>query len=231
MAADAKRTADKHRKRRNLIIVLVVVTLLAGVSWVLTEHADWIGSLFAPRNKKPGQTVMYSDELRSYVFYPSDYSLDPTTNEEYMNNTVRMMWYKDGPMEVGYGFDDAGQWEGYNDAVLFFVKYFQTVLKGDAETYNTFFTEKYLKDKNNTIYDRFAPQMVHDIHIEQLSEEVQNNGTTIWVFNVRYQIYRNDGTFRNDLPPDKGSRPLYFTLIGDSSGSVLIDSISRNKSG
>ena len=81
MAEDVKRTADKHRKRRILIIVLVAVTLFSGLSWVLTEHADWIGSLFAPRSKKAGQSVMYSDELHSYVFYPTYYSLDPAANE------------------------------------------------------------------------------------------------------------------------------------------------------
>lgn len=231
MAVNADRAAEKHRKRRILIIVLVAVTLLSGLSWVLTEHADWIGSLFAPRSKKAGQSVMYSDELHSYVFYPTDYSLDPAANEDYMNNTVRLMWYKDGPMEVGYAFDDASLWEGYNDAVLFFVRYFQTVLKGDAETYNTFFTERYLNNKNSVIYDRFAPQMVHNIHISQLSESTDNSGTTTWTFSVDYEIFRNDGTFRNDLPPDGGSRALYFTLIGDSSGKVLIDSISRSKPG
>jgi len=231
MAANGDRSAVKSRKRTILIIVLSAVTLLSLVSWVLTEHSDWVGRLFAGKPKKPGQSVMYSDELRSYVFYPTDYNLDPMANEDYVNGTVRLMWYKDGPMEVGYPFDDASQWEGYNDAVLFFVKYFQTVLKGDAETYNTFFTEKYLRNKNNTVYDRFAPQMIHNIHINQLSESTDSGGVTTWTFNVDYEIFRNDGTFRNDLPPDGGSRTLLFTLIGDASGKVLIDSIDSYRAG
>ncbi len=73
---------------------------------------------------------------------------------------------------------------------------------------------------------RFAPQMIYDIHIDQLSESTDSAGVTTWTFEVGYKIYRNDGTFRNDIPSD-GSRPLIFTLIGDARGNVLIDSIER----
>ena len=227
MAVNADRAAEKHRKRRILIIVLVAVTLLSGLSWVLTEHADWVGRLFAGKKQKTSSSVMYSDEIRSYAFYKTDYNLDPTKDEEYMNNKVRFLWYKDGPLEVGNPFDDISLWEGYNDAVLFFVRYFQTVLAGDVETYNTYFTERYLRDVGEHL--RFAPQMVYDICVDQLSENTDSAGVTTWTFEVGYKIYRNDGTFRNDISSD-GSRPLIFTLIGDAHGHVLIDSIERYRS-
>ena len=227
MAAELDRAAEKHRKRRILIIVLVVVTVLGAVSWVLTEHPDWVTGLFKGKNKKSSSGVMYSDELRSYAFYKTDYNLDPTKDEEYMNNKIRYLWYKDGPLEVGNPFDELSLWEGYNDAVLFFVRYFQTVLAGDVDTYNSYFTEHYISENGEHL--RFAPQMVYDIHVTQLSESTDGTGSTEWTFSVEYKIHRNDGTFRNDIPSD-GSRSLIFTLVGDARGNVLIDSIERYRS-
>ncbi len=213
---------DKKKKKRILIVVLIVVTLLAGVSYVMTLKPDLIAGLFSRKKAAhSGPTSMYSDELRSYVFYPSDYSLDPTKDEEYMG-LDRQLWYHAGGVGVGGPLEDDGSWNGYNDAVRFFTKYFRTVIAGDAGTYNTFFTDRYFRDADP--YVRFAPQMLYDIHVYELSETTGQDGTTTWTFQVEYRIHRNDGTFRNDMDSD-GVRPLLFVLYGDAEGNVKIDSI------
>ena len=213
---------DKKKKKRILIIVLLAVTALALVSWIMTEHADWVSGLFSGlRKKNAGVTSMYSDEIRSYVFYPTDYSLDPTKDEEYMG-LDRQLWYHDGGVGIGNPLDDPESWNGYNNAVSFFARYFRTVIAGDHGTYLGFFTDRYIRDNGEPI--RFAPQMLYDIHIYQLTETSNSDGTSEWTFNVEYKIHRNDGTFRNDIPSD-GARPLLFTLKGDAEGNVLIDSI------
>ena len=234
MAEDLNRDrAYKKKKKRILIIVLAIVTLLGAVSYVFTYHGEDVAAFFRSFKKgKNGAHSDYSDELHSYAFFKTDYNLDPTKDETYMKNKTRFLWYQDGAVRVGNPFDDMNLWAEYNDAVRFFVKYFQTILAGDAETYNTFFTERYFRD--NKEQERFAPQMIYDIVVEQLSETTGNDGTTEWIFKVSYNIHRNDGSFRNDIPPVdglevSGSRPLYFRLIGDASGQVLIDEISRNK--
>ena len=66
--------------------------------------------------------------------------------------------------------------------------------------------------------------MLYDIRVTELSES-ENGSSTVWMFDVEYSIYRNDGTFRNDLPPDGGSKKLLFTLVGDAKGDVKIDAI------
>ena len=212
--------AAKKKKKKRLIIVLCAVTLLAAVSWVLTTFPD----LFAGRKTNSGVTTMYSDRNISYIFYDSDYDLDPFADETYMQYD-RLVHYTNGAVSVGLTEAEAVD---YNDAVRFFVKYFETAVAGDAETYNTFFTEKYYRD--NKPYDRFAPQMIYDIWVEQLSENVRSDGTTVWTFNVAYKIYRNDGTFRNDIPSD-GSKTLLFTLVGNGAGNVKIDAIDYYRRG
>ena len=212
----------KKKKKRRLIIVLVVVTLLAALSWVLTAFPD----LFAGKKKDPSVGTMYSDRNISYLFYESDYELDPTEDEEYMG-LDRQLWYKNGNLAVGGELEESA-WVDYNDAVAFFARYFRTAIAGDAETYNTFFTDRYYRDAKP--YERFAPQMIYDIHVEQLSETVNSDGSTVWMFNVEYKIHRNDGTFRNDIPSD-GSKKLLFTLIGGASGEVKIDAIDYYRRG
>ena len=114
----------------------------------------------------------------------------------------------------------------YNEAVRFFVEYFETVIAGDVDTYNSYFSDEYYKIYEP--YSLFAPQMIYDIEVEQLSEKINSDGTTDWTFNVKYKIYKNDGTFRNDIPSD-ASKTLYYELSADKNGNVLIDYITYYK--
>ena len=176
MTEKEKRPAmDKKKKKRILLIVLAVVTLLAGVSYLMTEKPAFFADLFARKKSVySGPTSMYSDELRSYVFYPTNYNLDPTEDEEYMG-LDRQLWVHSGGVGVG-GSLDGESWIGFNDAAVFFAEYFKTVIAGDADTYNGFFTDRYYRDADP--YVRFAPQMLYDIHVYQLSETANSDGST-----------------------------------------------------
>ncbi len=213
---DAKQ--QKQQKKKKMLIGILVVTLLGAVSAILLANPQ----IFEVRHKSDKPTSMYSDKLYSYVFYPTDYDLDPTQDERYMQYD-RYVYYKLGNVSQAIL---EGEEDDYGPAVRFFTEYFQTVIAGDTETYNTYFTDNYYKD--NTPYDKFAPQMLYDIEVEQLSETTHDNGTTDWAFNVTYKIHRNDGTFRNDLDSDS-SKTLYFELIGTPDGTVKIDYITYYK--
>ena len=211
---------QKKKNRIRMLIGIGIVTLLAAVSYVLTSYPE----LFERKPDNTSPTSMYSDKLYSYIFYPTDYNLDVTKDEWYMQ-LDRYLHYKKGAVsEVVLPEEIAG----YSDAVRFFQTYFDTVIAGDAETYNTFFTEEYYK--NVDPYDRFAPQMLYDIEVEELSETNNDDGTTDWTFNVVYKIHRNDGTFRNDLDSDS-SKKLFFELHGDRDGTVRINEITYYKRG
>ncbi len=208
---------DKKKKKKRMLIGLLIIMVLAVISYILLENPQ----IFEGK-KDSSPTSMYSDKLYSYVFYPSDYDLDVTADETYMGYD-RLIHYKSGNVTIDVSEEDAAD---YNHAVAFFVEYFETVIAGDAETYNAYFTDQYYKSADP--YSRFAPQMLYDILIEQLSENTTDDGTTVWGFNVSYKIHRNDGSFRNDLPSD-ASKKLYFELVGDKSGNVLINRITYYK--
>lgn len=210
----AEEKAAKQAKKKKMIIGIAVVALLGGVSWVLLENPQ----IFEPKNENK-VTSMYSDELKSYIFYPTDYNLDVTADETYMG-LDRYVYYKNGGET--FAVTD-GNYAQYGKAVAFFGDYFETVIAGDTETYNTYFTDHYYE--SNEPYIQFAPQMLYDILIEQLSETQNQDGTVIYTFNVSYKIHRNDGTFRNDIDSN-ASKTLYYELIEDATGTVKIDRIT-----
>lgn len=209
---------EKKRKKRNMLIGIIVVSLLGVVSMILLANPQ----LFEIKHDSNKVTSMYSDKLYSYNFYPTDYDLDPTKDERYMQYD-RYVYYKNGAVSQAVL---EGEEDDYGRAVRFFIDYFDTVIAGDTDTYNTYFTDRYYED--NEPHVRFAPQMLYDIEVEQLSEETHDDGTSKWAFNVTYKIHRNDGTFRNDLDSDS-SKTLYFELLGYADGTVKIDYITYYK--
>lgn len=206
--------AAKQAKKKKMIIGIAAVTLLGAVSWALLENPQ----LFEPEEETKA-TSMYSDEIKSYIFYPSNYTLDVTTDETYMG-LDRYVYYKNGGETIAVTDENYAQ---YGKAVEFFGSYFETIIAGDTETYNTYFTDHYYE--SNEPYTLFAPQMLYDILIEQLSQTENPDGTVLYTFNVSYKIHRNDGTFRNDIDSD-ASKTLYFELIGDANGTIKIDRIT-----
>lgn len=209
---------QKNKKRKNLLIAIAVITVLAAAGYVMTFHPE----LFEKKEEKKTVTSMYSDKIVSYSFYPSDYELDVTTVPEYMQ-LDRGVHYTDGNYTILVLDEEVGD---YNKAVQFFVEYFKTIEKGDVDTYNTYFTDAYYETVEP--YESFAPQMIYNINVQQLSETFGEDGTTTWTFNVSYMIYRNDGTFRNDIGSD-AAKKLYYQLISDRDGNVKVNYITYYK--
>ncbi len=218
-APDNNTVVDKKSKKKKMLCAIAVTVALAIVSVCLLEYQS-IANFFASLGDK-GPTSMYSDRLNSYNFYPTDYDLDVTAFPEYMEMD-RSLYYSIGGETIAVDKTSADR---YNPAVAFFLTYFDTAIAGDAETYNTFFTDKYYKTAKP--YEQFAPQMIYDMNVEQLSQTDNADGTTTYAFNVWYKIYRNDGTFRNDIPSN-ASKTLYFEVIAGRDG-VKIDRITYYK--
>lgn len=213
--ADVGKEEIRKRNKRRVIVGFVVMCGLGLVSAVCLQNPQW----FDVQHETNAHTSMYSDRIVSYSFYPTDYDLDVTADEEYMG-LDRYVHYKTG--SETFTITD-GNYSAYNGAVVFFGQYFETVIAGDADTYNTYFSDLYYE--TNAPHERFAPQMLYDIQIEMLSQDPQNDGSTLYAFDVAYKIHRNDGTFRNDIDSD-ASKKLYFELYEDKDGTVKIDRIT-----
>ena len=202
---------EKKRKKVRMLICIGIVTVLGIVSYMLLQHPD----LFLPKTPS-SPTSMYSDKLLSYNFYPTDYELDVTANEYYMG-LDRYIHVQRGAENFAITDGDYAAW---GEPLVFFDTYFKAAIAGDADAYNALFTSNYYK--NNEPYERFAPQMIYGICVEQLSVTESAAGDS-YIFNVTYAIYRNDGTFRNDIDSN-AFKTLIFYLVPD--GDMLkIDAI------
>lgn len=209
-----KSNISLQKKREKTAIVFIIVVLTVGI--ISGALLGIIGYLENRSDKEKDPTNRYSNELHSYIFYKPNYGLDVTTVKEYME-LDRLLYYKDGAEE--YGLD--GDFEKFGDAVVFFKEYFDTIIAGDWEKHNEMFTEHYYE--SNEPRNQFAPQMIYDMHITKLWQK-NDGGAERYAFNVSYRIYRNDGTFRNDI--DSGAaKTLYFELV-EEGGEIKIDRIT-----
>ena len=200
-----------QQKKKRMLLWIAVIALLGAVSWVLLQNPD----LFTPK-KKAGATSMYSDRLLSFSFYPTDYDLDVTADETYMS--------LDRSIHIQRGAENFavtdGDYASHGEAVEFFARYFETAVAGDADAYNSLFTDAYYKSADP--YEKFAPQMIYGITLEQLKVTEGKDGDS-YIYNVTYAIHRNDGTFRNDIDSD-AYKTLIFYLVPDGD-ELKIDAI------
>lgn len=206
---EVKQPVTKARKKRSLII-LTAVLLVGILSIVCLQYSDAIGNFLVGLFFKAPEV-----ELPEYHFYDSNYTEANLQNYEQRDRAV---YYRDGSEKIALT-EESLVTAGRPGA--FFLSYFETLVRGDYETYNTYFTDAYYEESEPFVY--FARQLIYDIEVEILSAE-ENGRSTIYTFEVNYKFYLNNGTFRRDVGSD-GSRPQIFTLIEASDGTVLIDQI------
>jgi len=199
-----------RRKKIRMILWIAGIALLGLLSYILLMHPE----LFTVKKNKV--TSMYSDRLLSYSFYEADYELDITKDERYMG-LDRYIHVQLG--NENFAITD-GNYAPYGEAVEFFAKYFETVIAGDAEAYNSLFTDAYYQYVQP--YERFTPQMIYGIKLQELSA-VREDAGDWYVYNVTYAIHRNNGTFRNDMGSD-AFKTLIFTLV-EENGELKINAI------
>ncbi|MBE6560772.1 MAG: hypothetical protein E7662_06575 [Ruminococcaceae bacterium] len=204
-------SADVKKKKIRILIGIGVMAVLGILSYILLQHPD----LFLPE-KESGPSSMYSDKLLSYSFYPTDYDLDVSADEYYMG-LDRYIHIQRGAENFAVTDGDYAAW---GKPIEFFARYFGAAIAGDAEAYNALFTDAYYK--SHEPYERFAPQMIYGIKLEEMSATESAAGDS-YVYNVTYAIYRNDGSFRNDIDSN-AFKTLIFYLVPDGN-SLKIDAI------
>lgn len=195
-------------KKRILIIgaaVLATLIVLFGVLWLV----DWLA------NRNAGVPD------GTYEFYPP-YNGDIMENEEYLALN-RMVDYCDDPL--GYGLKQSitdENIEEFDATVLFLRDYLQTVIAGDAETYNSYFNHTYFED--NEPQNAFYQQMLYNMVIYYESTEKQDGGDTLTTYRLEYMIYKNNGSFHRDVGSD-AILPRHVTLRIGADGTISIERI------
>ncbi len=209
----AKRSASAgKRKKVTLVIWIGVIILFAVASLILLKNP----ALF---DKEAGEQKVTGSNGFYDFFYEADYTLaleDYEAYPEYLE-LDRYLYYKNGNETVGV-IDKTR--DSFGKEVLFFEKYFEAIINGDCEEYNSLFTEKYFATHEKM--GEFTPQMVYGMEIEEVYEN-ETNGVLTFGFDVNYKIFRNNGTFRDDIYSD-ATRTQYIEVT-DSEGDFKISAL------
>ncbi len=206
-----------NKQKRGIIIAFIamlsVIVITYAVIPAVSKLADYIES------QKEEYKSDYMDDIKSLSFHPANYNENIFEDEEYMSLNRDLSYTKGGDT---YLITD-GDYSGYDVTVGFFAEYFDSVINGEYETYDEYFTEEYFEECSNK--ERFTPQKLYDINVK-LRESVDKDGVTVYVYYVKYKIFENNGTFRNDMESDC-ERVLVYELYADKNDNVLINYIGR----
>ena len=212
-----KDKTENNGKKRLLKIAMIILAVFAVL--VLFDFALEKGLFDRPQQDDTGTR-------EPIFFFNPDYDFDIFTDEAYLDLDRSLHFSDDGGTSTAILTDD-NSYNSVHRTARFFKEYFDSVIMGDYEKYNSLFTDEYLK--KNGAKDRFTMQMIYNMEAVLLRSEDHDDGTTLYEFEVRYAIRRNNGTFRDDL--DSGvTRPQLYVIREDpDTGSLLIAAISDIK--
>lgn len=208
-----------NKQKRGIIIAFAAMLAVVVVAYVIVPGIAKLAEYIESRNDD-GYKSDYMDDIKSLSFYPADYNENIFEDEEYMGLN-RYLSYTKGSDTYTITDDDYSR---YDITVGFFAEYFDSVINGEYETYNNYFTEEYFEENSNKT--RFTPQKLYDINVKFKSTSTVD-GTTSYIYYVTYKIFENNGTFRNDIESDS-ERMLVYELYVYDDDTVLINYIGRN---
>ncbi len=215
------KTSEKrpiNKQKRGIIIAFIAMLAVVLITYVIIPG---IGKLaeYIESQKDDGFKSDYMDDIKSLSFHPADYNENIFEDEEYMSLN-RYLSYTKGSDTYTITNDD---YSPYDVTVGFFAEYFESVINGEYETYDKYFTEEYFEDNSNK--ERFTPQKLYDINVKYKSS-TPIQGATSYIYYVTYKIFENNGTFRNDIESDS-ERLLVYELHLYEDGNIFINYIGR----
>lgn len=214
-----KSTPESNKTKKRLIIVIIAVLALM-IALLLVSFGIDMYYKKQPKYDMTEQTV-------DFDFAVPDYNKNIFEDERYIALTENgFIYYKDESTGVTLGIE-RNTASSHGSDVELMVEYVYSIINGDAEKYNSFFSDNYYE--NNKKRDKFTMQMLYNVYISKISyEEVSDNeGAYLqYQFSLEYNILDNDGTFRKDI--GTGTRKQYFTL-SSKNGVLKIEGISAPK--
>lgn len=116
----------------------------------------------------------------------------------------------------------------------FFKAYFTALQNGDAKSLNSLYSEVYFR--NHKPFTAFSKQYLYDVTVSYFdeatiekadSEEDQKYiGRKLVYFEVTYSIYKNDGSFRQDIVDEMAITQIFTLLLDKNDANPKLNSIS-----
>lgn len=147
-------------------------------------------------------------------FAPIDPSEDIWADPDYLALGDRLTVYAEKPPFDSYpiaGPDDLS----LGADVAFLYRVLDSVWSGDAELYNSYFSDFYLRVAGEK--QDFTPQKLYDVRIRYVKTVNDEKAGYLSLYRIEYKIMDNNGTYRNDIASDE-SRGVYFYVRATSSG-------------
>ena len=205
---------DKKPLKKRIIIVFLIILAVLLLLYTITLILP-----FFVKEANPEE----SEYIADFHFYPADYSEDIFEDDEYLalirdgiliydnNSNFATTVTKENANQLG----DAG-------AVLL-VDMVYAIIEGNAKEYNSLFSEKYFE--NHEPKESFTMQKIYNGKITYFSsgsETVDGVTYTTYTYNLIYNIFENNGTFRKDIGDDAR---MQYIKVSEREGKLLIDDI------
>ena len=202
-------------KKKMIITFVIIAAVLALMFVLITMLENWL------ERTQTEQPIHGTPQ--TIIFHTPDYDEDITKDSHYMD-LDRQIYYADLATGVTISLSEATYAE-QGEAVEMLCHMIESIIAGDHETYNTFFSEQYLEREGEK--DMFTAQKLYNIVITLIStEEVSENGLKYdrHTFSLEYMICENNGTFRTDVGSDASRKQA--VVVTDRDGKMLIDVVS-----
>lgn len=213
---EKRKLSDREKLKRIAMVVagaLLALSLLAGVLWFVNGQLS-----------KPHETSASSSGTK-IPFYEADYGRDIFADPAYqrLDRSVLYLEYGSGEPLTEENHQTLGV------ASDFFYGYFDAVIRGDCEAYRAYLTPHYIEEFEPP--ERFTMQMLYNIEVnreQQMSTAVyQGQTVNVHYFSVKYSIFENNGTFRDDVGSNK-STTQYYELY-ELGGRLYLNAVSDKK--
>lgn len=214
MNTEPRRAAGNLKKKMLLVIGIVLVLMLVMVL-LISVLESWLAKA---ENEQPTHGTP-----QTIIFHSPNYEEDITKDAHYMG-LDRQIYYADLQTGVTISLSEATYAE-QGEAVELLCHMIESIIAGDHETYNTFFSEQYLEREGEK--DMFTAQKLYCITITELSsEDVQTEEGKYeqYTFSLEYMICQNNGTFRTDVGSDAIRKQA--VVVTNREGRMLIDVVS-----
>lgn len=192
--------ANLSRKKKILVIVSSSILLLAAIL-----AAVWF--IFFQGQEEPSDAIFY---------YPASESENIFENDAYLSFD-RDLRYAYGGVEQLYNYE--ADYESGDAYCKFFLDYFKTLTEGDGKKLAEFYVDNFFE----TIPD-ITMQMVYEPYVYFHSEgtaEVDGEEIEVANFEVRYKIFKNNGSFRKGVASNQAVPQVYQLTVQDGSIKIL----------
>ncbi len=226
---EEKRSArEETRRLKRTIIIVLIGMLLFMVAYLVISAVLSAAKEGKEEETTDRYTVIFSNPIENIMDDPEYLALN------------RTVWYYDTPVDgEGAVLDDQTKAD-YGEPVAILYDYLASIVAGDAETYNAFFSSYYFAKEGNEEVSFFYPQQLYGnggIQIrlmENATVKTDKNGKsyTQYDYTVTFMIHKNNGSFTQKGQTylhnlDRDAEVTLYYVITDISGSYKIDNVLK----